>query len=668
MKNTRHFYYLKYYKRPIFLLCIGCVLNLLCSFTHAQVNKADSLFQTIAQEKNDSIAAHNCLKGIIALIHFDNDRLIKEAKFYENLLKPYPKIHATSLQITGWIYGSENNYAQAIYHYELARKIYRDTTFFYRLQTDMGYFQYLELELEVAKKNLKEVLAFFENIPLTKEEYEGLSTLASANTTLGLIELLQNKNPTKTENYLKQALKYSESIKRKDWQLSALQNLAYFYVTQGDYQKAVQYIFDANQFSGDTKLNDERIAMQKLTIGKIYFELAEYDKAFNYYEQSEKEALKSGLMPILSLINIRKIDLLIKKKDLVAADKNKRKFKENIEKQPSNIAKTDLLLAEAKLAFAKKEIPDAKKYLTQLFNICQQHQLAGFEIEGLLLASKIALENQQLLVAKRQCQKAVQLAITTQNTPMTFYGKKQLLQICELLKESHQIIQLQKDLMIMQDTLQLTAAGKQAILNLITEKEQHANAFVPTENLLTNSVPFYSTRIFLPFLCLIGLLVYLLKLKNTSNYKARAEQVNEKQNAEALDFRLQNVQSLQKETKTLTHNILSLEQQLKVSNDLHTHALKSKLQSINMEANWEEVQLQFYAIYPHFIQGLKEQQCKFTPNMVRHIICIKLSLSVKETAALLYTSQEAVKKARYRLKKNLGLPNTVNLHDYFSSL
>lgn len=73
----------------------------------------------------------------------------------------------------------------------------------------------------------------------------------------------------------------------------------------------------------------------------------------------------------------------------------------------------------------------------------------------------------------------------------------------------------------------------------------------------------------------------------------------------------------------------------------------------------------FEKIYPNFRQSLKKANPNISENELKLCALIRLNLSSKEIGQLLNITQDSVNKARYRLRKKLGLSSS---EDIFTTL
>lgn len=76
----------------------------------------------------------------------------------------------------------------------------------------------------------------------------------------------------------------------------------------------------------------------------------------------------------------------------------------------------------------------------------------------------------------------------------------------------------------------------------------------------------------------------------------------------------------------------------------------------------------FNNAYPGFVQTINAIIHGLTPNEVRLCILIRLNISSKEIARLINITPESVNKARYRLRKKIGLTRQKDLYQFLLSI
>jgi len=76
----------------------------------------------------------------------------------------------------------------------------------------------------------------------------------------------------------------------------------------------------------------------------------------------------------------------------------------------------------------------------------------------------------------------------------------------------------------------------------------------------------------------------------------------------------------------------------------------------NKELDWKVFIEEYKTLNPTFFESVKANtEVPNTTHTLKHLICIRLRFTNKETARILDASVVSVKTYRYRLKKRLGL-------------
>jgi len=96
--------------------------------------------------------------------------------------------------------------------------------------------------------------------------------------------------------------------------------------------------------------------------------------------------------------------------------------------------------------------------------------------------------------------------------------------------------------------------------------------------------------------------------------------------------------------------------------------LRNINQSLQNTNNWDKFYMSFKSIHSSFLESLKKLGGELSANDIRLASLMKMNLSSKEIATLLNVSDAGIKKARYRLRKKLGIESDVSLQDYLVQL
>lgn len=77
--------------------------------------------------------------------------------------------------------------------------------------------------------------------------------------------------------------------------------------------------------------------------------------------------------------------------------------------------------------------------------------------------------------------------------------------------------------------------------------------------------------------------------------------------------------------------------------------------------NWAEIETRFLKVHHQFYEKLLHQFPDLTKNELKLCAFLRLNLSTKEISAINLQSEEAIKKARYRLRQKLEVPSDQSL-------
>jgi tetratricopeptide (TPR) repeat protein/DNA-binding CsgD family transcriptional regulator len=161
--------------------------------------------------------------------------------------------------------------------------------------------------------------------------------------------------------------------------------------------------------------------------------------------------------------------------------------------------------------------------------------------------------------------------------------------------------------------------------------------------------------------------IQLQKLKNS---ELETEKLKDKLHYKEKEMATQLLQMAQK-NEFLAHINSSLDSIKSDADNENKFRLQKVIRMITRDISsnetWDQFLTSFKEIHHTFIDTLVKNY-RLTANEIRLASMMKMNMSSKEVASLLNVSDEGVKKARYRLRKKLGLESHVNIQEYFLSL
>lgn len=87
-----------------------------------------------------------------------------------------------------------------------------------------------------------------------------------------------------------------------------------------------------------------------------------------------------------------------------------------------------------------------------------------------------------------------------------------------------------------------------------------------------------------------------------------------------------------------------------------------------LQYNWKELETIFSKVNPEFHDEINKRFPDLTPNERKLCVFLKLNLSNKDIALITFQNEEALKKARLRLRKKLGIERSENLTSFIQGI
>jgi DNA-binding CsgD family transcriptional regulator len=91
-------------------------------------------------------------------------------------------------------------------------------------------------------------------------------------------------------------------------------------------------------------------------------------------------------------------------------------------------------------------------------------------------------------------------------------------------------------------------------------------------------------------------------------------------------------------------------------------------QDERLDANWEQFSQHFDQVHVDFQNRLRERYPHLTKNDLKLCAYIRLNLSSKEIASLMFVTVRAVEISRFRLRKRLDLDKGINLNEFIQRI
>ncbi len=624
-------------KSNVFKAILFALVVVLPYISFSQWSKeVDSLINTAEQLEEDTqkVARYGTL--FEKLMFTDSDRALEFAKLEQSLAIKigFKKGIAASTLHFGTYHENIGQMDSARYYFQDARKKFKE------MNSPKGelFINHALASLEKKLGNYTKALAYYEaNIAIYERpdlettDLKGFNKIGAEYQ--GLAEIHKEKGNYKlaVEQALK-ALRFFEKIEHTRRIGNSLQELGSIEYLRKNYNEAIAYAERAYAIYQNHDYHEYR-GHTALDLGRSFMAIGNYEKAIAYFE----DALQLG-----------------------------KQFK-FIDVQAS--ALTELGIAN----HASTDFENANTYLVQALNL---HKTSGFRKEqakDLNELAKLSLATGKTAVAINHATEALSLA-------MEIGALKEQSDAHLIRSMAYEAIN-RKDLSLtdfkkhtdIKDSIFNTTKSQQIEeLNTIYETEKKEQQIALQEQDIKVLEQEASINNLQRLLMAIGLLLSVIGI-----YALRQKMKRNKLEKEKVDAEL----AFKK--KELTTHALNLARKNEVLETVKQKAAALKLESnatgykdlirtINFDQqddrNWENFIQYFEQVHKDFSTNIKQKYPEITSNELRLLALLKMNLSSKEIASILNISSEGIKKARYRLRKKLGIATEDSLQDMVLSL
>ncbi len=444
------------------------------------------------------------------------------------------------------------------------------------------------------------------------------------------------------------------------------------YAEKGNYRIALKEAFKALECF--EKVEDSRRAGALEQIGIIQSTQKNYKSAINYYEQAAKIYEAEGQEWSLTYVNTSLGSTYQKLGDYKNAKKHYNLAINYSEEFDDKFALTDAIIGIAELEFKNENIEKAEGYFQKAKIIAEEENYNLNLSNAFHGLSKIEYNKKNYPKALRYNDKAIQLARPNDASAYLkrFYPyHATILQAQNNFKDA--IVYLEASKEVNESLYSIAKTQQIEELQTIYETEKKEQQILLQQNeidLLEKKGEIdnlYKVLLGLALLLsIIGFYALRQKLKRSKTEK-------EKLNLE-LDYK----------KKELTTHALHLAKKNEVLENLKQQAKNFKtsensqkgynqlIRTINFDLkddnNWENFSRYFEQVHTGFNTTVKQKFPEVTSNELRLMALLKMNLTSKEIANILNISPEGIKKARYRLRKKLGITTEDSLQDLVLNL
>ena len=444
-----------------------------------------------------------------------------------------------------------------------------------------------------------------------REEMNDLNAVSRSLVSIGSIYFTQ-KNFTKALEYNHKVVEIARNSNDQHSLAGSFINIGLIY-SQTNNPEALEYFLKALEISQNLKIISLQINIL-LNIGRFYFKQSEYDKALaNFTEalrQSEAAGNKSSIS--LSKLQIAKVY----------------QIREDFRKALS-YALSSLEIAESlKIIESEK---DLHKILSEIY--ARTNNFKEAYIHGTMfkqLSDSMYNESNVRQIAEMEFK-------------YKFEKEKQAIALEQLRKDEIE-----------------TAKRKQ---------QQTIIVILSLSFILVSFLAIYINRLYRSNKR-ANLAIHSMELEKKMLLEQEIERINQEleQNQKSLTAAsLKLIQNSERDAGTV-RKLESLLESTTPEGKKIVLALMSDFKRISRSSNWNEFEILFQKVHKSFYEKLNENFPDLTANERKLCAFLKLNMSSKDIANITFQSEEALKKARMRLRQKLGIDRDTNLAIYLQNI
>ncbi len=654
----------------IFLFVYPC---LLLHTTYAQSSPTDSLYSKIKKlSDNDTLKVQLSLQLARKFWYnkTDSARTVSEhaLKIAERL--NYERGIASCYNSFGTIYDIQGNHSEAVRLHKKALAIQIQLN---DLQGQAQSYNHLGVSARRQAQYPKSIAYYLKSLQI-REKLKDLDGIATAYCNMAAI-YDEQKNYEKSEKYNLKALSIFQQIKDVDAEILAYSSLATMYRHWGKLQESLLYHKKSLAIINPTT-DVSQLARAYINIGVAYTDLKKYDSALYYQKKAlvieEKRQNNEGIM--YASANIAEI--LLFDKQYQEAEKLLNKGIALNQQYHDAVIQEFMYQLLAQLYAAQGKYKDALLYTEKatvikdsLFSSQKNTEIHRLQTEYAEAQHAVTVAQQESRIVTLQQEKQRQYILlvatiivlaTSLLSGYLFHRNKNLLKEKETRLLQDQLIeQLQTNEVLQQQMNQELAEKVQERSEKVQLQEQLIAQLQENEKLQKQ----------------INSELEILVAARTKEVLA-VQADNQRIQQEKLEHRERELMSMTllvaQKSEFLQRIDILLDKVL--SNQLEEvkkeiQSIKKELQHSNtMENDWDKFKLHFEQVHPQFFDKLSAICPALTVNELRQCAYIKMNLSIKEIAALLNVTDGAIKIARNRMKKKIGLSQDDSLGEFLQKL
>jgi len=647
---------------------------------------------TIAEEIGNKTMIANCNNSIGIIYSYRGNYPMALECFQKYLkFKDNPKdqlSNYTGLGNIGNVYLLLSDYPKAFDYFGRALKIAEDL----KDQRRIGI-AYANIGCVYKKMNDLKSLEYYQKaLVIGKEVGDDMITI-SVLIYLGDVYVYQNELEKALQSY-QEALKKSEATGKKRPACEILNKIGTIYLKQKKYAIALSSTLKGLVLANELKLMDSKNDIHK-QLSEIYAATNDYKNAYNHYKlfnqindsvYNEKNVQKTAELEYTYRFE--------KEKQVIELEQQKKNAVQAAEKKQHKIIIASLsigfILMLLLVVFVSRLY--GIKHKTNILLTQQKHEIEQLNEEYLVVNEELTASNEELVITKNlveESEEKLRLLIKNSNDILVLVNAKgeQFFisdaaenltgyTVEELLGSIEKVI-YSDDLELVRQHWERILTNKEVADSIqyrhIHKEKGYVWFEVVTQNFLDNP----------------AIKAVVANVRDITERKKAEEALKavEAEKAKLMEIEIERIgKELESNQKSLTAATLKLIQnserdsqtidrltEIEKNTDTttgkqKTNTLISDYKRLSYNSNWEEFEILFEKVHSSFYEKLNTQFPTLTANDRKICAFLKLNMSSKEITQITFQSDEALKKARLRLRQKLRIDREVNLVTFLQNI
>jgi|GEM_PF-3013100 len=515
---------------------------------------------------------------------------------------------------------------------------------------------------------------------------------------LGWVYMNRSEYP-KALQCLQRSLRVAQAAHLEAEEIIARHGLGTIYNYQGNYPMALVHLLPALRYCEENpKRTIGNYVAALSAVGSCYFYKGDYHAAISYFRRAEtllaKSADKDGLDVVYAALGASYME----GGNMAEAERLTKKARQLYAQANNRIDEAVTVMNLGEIYFKQNRLKLARQHYEEAVAIARRSTDEGIPIEAGIGLARVQVREGQYAIADQNLEELLVKSRRYRMMPLVQQIYKVMGELAEARGNFQQALILRKKETALEDSL-VGAKSREQVASIqdkydnYSREKQALRQQQRIKQLQQQRKTGWLWAGLAVAAALGGSMAGTLWLRH---HRLRAQRALAKQATSQATLRAEQVQT-QAELQQVRHQLDLKQQELaslalsitqkgefldevrkqidgiaQQTDDAARRQLQQLRRSISQQANtendWAHFTVAFEQVHQTFFATLRQRYPDITPYELRLAALLRLNLASRDMAAVLGISEDSVKKARYRLRRKLGLESNTNLVDFMMSV